>query len=105
MRGPGESYSDVILRLVEIEGLMRAVAWLVSVAILAPSAPALSSDTLTCSTSFQGYKICSGPSGYRSTEWSRDGMRFGDDNAGNRWTTSHWQGIDTTTITPPPDPH
>jgi hypothetical protein len=31
-------------------------------------------------------------------------MTFGQDNDGNRWTTSRWQGIDTTTVTPPPDP-
>ena len=34
-------------------------------------------ETLTCSTSFQGYRVCQDSQGYRSTEWDRDGMRFG----------------------------
>jgi hypothetical protein len=58
--------------------------------------------TLTCST-WQGITTCQGPGGYRSTEWDRDGMRFGQDNQGDRWTTSRWQGIETTTVTPPRD--
>jgi hypothetical protein len=29
---------------------------------------AASAETLTCSTSFQGYRVCQGPGGYRSTE-------------------------------------
>ena len=33
---------------------------------------------------------------------SRDGIRFGQDSDGNRWTTSHWNGFDTTTVTPGP---
>ena len=28
-------------------------------------------------------------------------MRFGQDNQGNRWTTSGSQGIETTTVEPP----
>jgi hypothetical protein len=79
---------------------MRLVARLIIIAALigvslAPASP------LYCSTSFQGYRVCQRPDGYRSTEWDRDGMRFGQDNQGDRWTTSRWQGFETTTITPP----
>ena len=56
---------------------------------------------LFCTTSFPGYRVCDDGHGYRSTEWSRDGMRFGQDSDGNHWTTSRWQGVTTTTITPP----
>jgi hypothetical protein len=35
------------------------------------------------------------------SQWQ--GFAIGDDNRGNRWTTSRWQGIDTTTITLPQD--
>ena len=49
MRGRGESHTEVILRLVEQEAHMRAVAWLVSVgALLAPSMPTVSGETLYC---------------------------------------------------------
>jgi hypothetical protein len=80
----------------------RRSFWLGIFVALTSITPALA-ETLTCSTSFQGYRVCQGPGGYRSTEWSRYGMQFGDDNRGTRWTTSRWQGIDITTITPPPD--
>jgi hypothetical protein len=59
-------------------------------------------ETLACSTSFQGYRVCQGPDGYRSTEWDRDGMTIGQDSDGSRWTTSRWQGVDTTTTTVEP---
>ena len=42
---------------------MRAVASLIAVAALIQSSGALGSETLYCSTTLQGYKICSGPSG------------------------------------------
>ena len=48
----------------------------------------------------QGNRACQNSQGYRSTEWDRDGMRFGQDNQRNRWTTSRWQGIETTTVEP-----
>jgi len=47
----------------------------ISIALMA-AAPA-TAQTLTCATSFQGYRVRQGPDGYRSTEWGRDGMRFG----------------------------
>ena len=68
-------------------------------------------ETLTCSTSVQGYHVCQGPGGYRSTEtpWQGSyrstetpwqGMTVGKDNQGDRWTTSRWRDIDITTIEP-----
>jgi hypothetical protein len=66
---------------------------------IAVSSPALA-DSVTCSTSFQGYRVCSGPGGYRSTETQWRGMTIGQDNQGDRWSTSRWQGFDTTTIEP-----
>jgi hypothetical protein len=73
------------------------------VAALVQSTAALGSETLTCSTSFQGYVICTGPGGATSTECERDGMRFVQDSDGNRWTTSHWRDGDITTVTPSPE--
>jgi len=77
--------------------MMRAV---IVIGIIAYINPALA-ETLYCSTSFQGYRICSGPGGYRSTEWGWRGMRVGEDSDGNRWTTSRWRDLETTTVTPP----
>jgi hypothetical protein len=77
---------------------MRPLAWLIITAALAT--PALA-DPVYCSTLFQGYRVCQGPDGYRSTEWSRDGMRFGQDSDGRTWMTSRWQGIETTTVERP----
>ena len=73
-------------------------ALMLAAALMAGAAQA---QTVNCSTSFQGYRVCQNSQGYRSTEWDRDGMRFGQDNQGNRWTTSRWQGIETTTVEPP----
>jgi hypothetical protein len=53
-----------------------------------PESATLDAEMLTCSTSFQGSRACSSPGGYTSTEWSRDGTRFGQDSDGNRSTTS-----------------
>jgi hypothetical protein len=78
---------------------MRAVAWLVSVAALAPSMPALA-ETLTCST-WQGIRTCTDAHGYVSHESQWQGMTIGDDNRGNRWTSSRWQGFTTTTVERP----
>jgi hypothetical protein len=43
--------------------------------------------TISCSTSFQGYRVCQGPGGYRSFEWENGGRQYGDDNQGNKWMT------------------
>jgi hypothetical protein len=56
---------------------MRPVAWLVVAAVL------------TCST-WQGIRTCISPNGYTSTESQWQGMTFGQDSDGNRWTMSRW---------------
>jgi hypothetical protein len=61
--------------------------WIFAIGIAVLWAIAAHSETLRCSTSFQGYRVCSSPSGYRSMEWEKGGRRYGDDNAGNKWTT------------------
>ena len=71
------------------------------IAALIGVSPALA-QPLMCST-WQQIATCQGPGGYVSHEWDRGGMRFGDDNQGDRWSTSRWQGIETTTVTPPRD--
>lgn len=78
---------------------MRLVVWL-AIVTLASVSPALA-DPLYCSTSFQGYRVCQDSQGYRSTEWDRDGMTIGQDNQGDRWSTSRWRDTTITTITPP----
>ena len=64
------------------------------------SGPALA-ETLFCSTSFQGYRVCDDGHSYLSTEWQWQGMTVGQDSDDNRWSTSRWRGIDTTTVEPP----
>ena len=73
---------------------------IIAVAVLIQSTATLDSQTLTPCSTFQGYRVCQDAQGYRSTGDS-DGMRFGRDNQGNRWTTSCWQGIETTTVQSP----
>jgi hypothetical protein len=63
--------------------------------VIAALSPALADEPLTCLTSFQGYRTCSGPGGYRSVETPWQGMTIGQDNRGGRWTTSRRQGVDT----------
>ena len=67
------------------------------IVVIAALRPALA-DPVYCSTSFQGYRVCSGPGGYTSTEWRWRGMTIGQDNQGDRWSTSRWRGFDTTTV-------
>ena len=84
---------------------MRAVAWLVSVgALLAPSMLPASGETLYC-TDWQGIRTCSSPDGRVSHELQWQGMTFGQDSDGNRWTTSRWRDTTITTVEPPSDPH
>jgi hypothetical protein len=33
------------------------------------------------------------------------GMTFGQESDGNRWTAFRWRDIDITTVEPPSDPH
>jgi hypothetical protein len=71
--------------------------------IIALMAAPASAQTLTCSTSFQGYRVCQGPDGYRSTESTWNGIITGSDNRGDTWTTSTWQDDETTAGSPPRD--
>ena len=70
----------------------------IAITITLMAASPASAQTMTCSTSFQGYRVCQGPDGYRSTEWERQGVATGRDNRGNEWTTSDWNGLETTTV-------
>ncbi len=54
-----------------------------------------------CTTSFQGYRVCSSPDGYSSTEWQWQDQTIGQDSEGNHWTSSRWRDGDITTVTPP----
>ncbi len=51
----------------------------------------------TYSSTAQGYRVCQGPDGYRSTEseWMR--FKISKDNRGAKWTSSRWNGLETTT--------
>ena len=69
-------------------------------AALIQSTATLDSQTLTCST-WQGITTCSSPGGYLSHETEWQGRTNGWDNQGDTWSTSRWQGIETTTVTPP----
>ena len=80
---------------------MRAMT-VIMIATLDISSPALA-QTVTCITSSQGYRVCDDGHGHKTTEWDRDGMRFGEDSDGNRWTTSRWQDREITTVTPHPE--
>ena len=79
--------------------MIRALALAVALSLAAYA----EAETLTCAMSFQGYRICQGADGYRSTEWKWQDRTIGDDNRGNRWTTSHWRDGEITTFTPPPE--
>jgi hypothetical protein len=61
-------------------------------------APA-SAQPLTCST-WQGMRTCTSPEGYVSHESTWNGITTGDDNQGNRWSTSKWLDNETITVTP-----
>jgi hypothetical protein len=68
--------------------------------IIAAVTPALADEPVYCSTSFQGYRTCSGPGGYSSTEWYWHGRIIGADSDGHHWTTSRWRDGDITTGQP-----
>jgi hypothetical protein len=72
--------------------LMRTLI-ILAIAALIGISPALA-DTMTCST-FAGVRTCSSPDGYLSHESTWNGITTGDDNQGNRWSTSRWRDIDT----------
>jgi hypothetical protein len=62
------------------------------------SAVAAHAETIRCSTSFQGYGVCTGADGYRSFEFENGGRLYGDDSQGNRWMTTPGPYGDTTII-------
>jgi hypothetical protein len=66
------------------------------VAAMIGVSPALA-DTVTCST-FAGVSACLGGHGYVSNETTWNGITTGSDNRGDRWTTSRWRDIETTTV-------
>jgi hypothetical protein len=61
-------------------------------------AVAAHAETIHCSTSFQGYRTCQGPDGYRSFEWENDGRLYGNDTQGNNWMTTPGPRGDTTIV-------
>jgi hypothetical protein len=73
---------------------MTRIALFVALTIVPASA-----ETLTCST-WQGMRTCTSPGGYVSHESTWNGFTTGDDNRGDRWTTSRWQDREITTVTP-----
>jgi hypothetical protein len=77
---------------------MRAL--IIAAAFVGVTGPA-PAETLFCSTSVQGYRVCDDGHGYRSTEWQWQGMTIGQDSNGRRWTTSRWRDGDITTVTQP----
>ncbi len=72
---------------------MRMLSWIGLAILWAPNAH---SETLTCTTTFQGYRVCAGPNGYRSFEFDNGGYHYGDDNRGNRWTSFNGVGGEVT---------
>jgi hypothetical protein len=81
---------------------MRPLAWLGLVAVMLAQGtiPLGHAETLTCST-WQGIRTCTDGHGYVSHETEWQDRTYGSDNRGNTWSTSRWQGIETTTVTPP----
>jgi hypothetical protein len=70
-----------------------------AIIILAASISPALADTVTCSI-FAGVKTCSSPGGYTSHESTWNGITTGDDNQGDRWSTSRWRDTDITTVEP-----
>lgn len=52
---------------------------------------------LTCPV-WQGIRTCSGPDGDVSHESTRMGVTTGGDSEGDRWSSSRWLGVETTTV-------
>jgi hypothetical protein len=70
------------------------------VATIIAITPAHADPPLICTISFQGYRVCSGPGGYRSTEWEWHGRVIGADSDGRHWTTNRWRDGEITTVEP-----
>jgi hypothetical protein len=76
---------------------MRAA--IIVAVVLVQGTATLDAETLYYST-WQGITTCSPPNGYVSHKSQWQGMTFGQDSDGNRWTTSPWQDSETTTVWP-----
>jgi hypothetical protein len=83
------------------EAVMTMRALIIATAFVSVGVSPALAETLFCSTSFQGYRVCDDGHGYRSTEWEWQGMTIGQDSDGSRWTTSRWRDGDITTVTRP----
>ena len=78
---------------------MRAlIAVAAALTIMIPA----NAQTLYC-TDWQGIRTCQDGHGYTSHETQWQDQTYGDDNRGNRWTSSRWPNLETTTVTPPPE--
>ena len=73
-------------------------AGIIAAVFVSVAGPA-SAEPVYCSV-WQGIRTCSSPDGYVSHETTWNGMTTGDDNRGNRWTTSRWRDQEITTSTP-----
>ena len=82
---------------------MRALRALIVIGTALACASPAHAQTVTCSTSYQGYRVCDDGHGYMSTKSRWQGMTLGQDSGGNRWTTSRWRDIETTVVKPPPE--
>ena len=78
---------------------MRAI--IAVAAALTSLTPALA-GTLTCSD-WQGIRRCQDAHGYTSHDSEWQGRTYGDNSDGTRWTTTHWNGFDITTVERPAD--
>jgi hypothetical protein len=75
---PREGYSEVIFAYCCWGGSLVTMRALILAAAFVSVSPALA-ETLYCSTSFQGYRVCDDGHGYRSFEWQWQGMTIGQD--------------------------
>jgi hypothetical protein len=78
---------------------MRAIITVVAITIYT-SMTQVNAETLTCST-WQQITTCQDGHGYVSHETQWQGRTYGDDSDGVRWSTSRWQGFETTTVERP----
>ena len=81
--------------------MLKSAGVIASLVVVAVQGGALDAEMLYCATSFQGYKMCSGPDGHVAAEWTWQDRTVGSDNRGNRWTTWRFHDTDIITVTPP----
>jgi hypothetical protein len=78
---------------------MRAA--IIILAAMLAATPAVA-GTITCTT-VNTVRSCRGPNGYTSTEVMSNGMVFGRDSDGRKWTETHSNTLDFLKVAPPPD--